>query len=188
MGTLNNSRRRIPMKPIRLATLALVVAAFGCSTLEISTDYAPGTDFSKYKTFTIKQGEAAKNQIAADRVRAALTSTLEAKGFKSAPDGGDLSVFGHFKGGKETQLNTTGYGYGGWGGWRYGGGYGGMQTTTVTEIPTGTIVIDLVDSKSNTAVWRGIAKDQISTSATPEEREQKVREVFTKLFENFPPK
>ena len=82
-------------------------------------------------------------------------------------------------------MNTTGYGYGGWGGWRYGGG---MQTTTVTEIPTGTLVIDLVDGKSNTAVWRGIAKDQISTSATPEERNQKVNEVFAKLFENFPPK
>jgi hypothetical protein len=173
------------MKPIRLAALALVVAAFGCSTLEISTDYAPGTDFSKYKTFTIRQGAPPKNQIAADRVKAALTSALEAKGFKSAPDGGDFSVFVHFQAGKETQINTTGYGYGGWGGWRWGGG---MQTTTVQEIPTGMLVVDLVDGKSTNAVWRGIAKDQISTSATPEEREQKVREVFTKLFENFPPK
>ena len=60
------------MKPIRLATLALVVAAFGCSTLEISTDYAPGTDFSKYKTFTIKQGAPPKNQIAAERARTPL--------------------------------------------------------------------------------------------------------------------
>jgi hypothetical protein len=173
------------MKPIRLATLALVVAAFGCSTLEISTDYAPGTDFSKYKTFSFKQGAPAKNQIAAERAAGALTTVLEAKGFKRVEEGGDLSVFAHFKSGKETQMNTTGYGYGGWGGWRYGGG---MQTTTVTEIPTGTIVIDLVDGKTNTAVWRGIAKDQISTDATPEERTAKANEVFTKLFENFPPK
>ena len=176
------------MKLTRLATLAFAVAAFGCSTLEISTDYAPGTDFSKYKTFTLKPGEQAKNQIAAERAANALSAVLESKGFKRVPEGGDLSVFAHFKSGKETQLNTTGYGYGGWGGWRYGGGYGGMQTTTVTEIPTGTLVIDLVDSKSNTAVWRGIAKDQISTSATPEERTQKATEVFTKLFEKFPPK
>ena len=173
------------MRPIRLATLALVVAAFGCSTLEISTDYAPGTDFSKYKTFTLKPGAPAANQIAAERSANALSGVLETKGFKRVPEGGDLTVFTHFKTGKETQMNTTGYGYGGWGGWRYGGG---MQTTTVTEIPTGTLVIDLVDSKSNTAVWRGIAKDQISTSATPEERNQKATEVFTKLFENFPPK
>ncbi len=175
------------MKLSRLATLAFAVAAFGCSTLEINTDYAPGTDFSKYKTFTLKEGKPPKNQIAADRVKAALTSTLEGKGFKSAPEGGDLAVFLHFQAGKDTQINTTGYGYGGWGGWRWGG-YGGMQTTTVQEIPTGTLVVDIVDGKTTNAIWRGIAKDQISTSATPEEREQKVREVLAKLFENFPPK
>ncbi len=173
------------MKPIRLATLALAVAAFGCSTLEISTDYAPGTDFSKYKTFSIKEGAQPKNAIAAERAANALSAALEAKGFKRVPENGDLVVFAHFKGGKETQLNTTGYGYGGWGGWRYGGG---MQTTTVTEIPTGTIVVDLVDSKSNTAVWRGIAKDQVSMDATPEERTKKANEVFAALFEKFPPK
>ena len=172
------------MKLTRLATLAFVAAAFGCSTLEINTDYAPGTDFSKYKTFTLKEGKPPANQIAAERVKAALTSTLEGKGFKAAPDGGDLTVFLHFQAGKDTQINTTGYGYGGWGGWRWGGG---TQTTTVQQIPTGTLVVDIVDGGSHNAVWRGVAKDQISTSATPDEREQKVKEVLAKLFENFPP-
>jgi len=175
------------MKLARLATLAFVAASFGCSTLEINTDYAPGTDFSKYKTFTIKQGAPPKNAIAAERVANALTAALEAKGLKRAPEGGDLSVFVHFQAGKETQINTTGYGYGGWGGWRWGG-YGGTQTTTVQEIPTGTLVVDLVDAAKGGAVWRGIAKDQVSTSATPEEREKKVNAVFAELFAGFPPK
>ena len=63
-----------------------------------------------------------------------------------------------------------------------------MQSTTVTEIPTGMLVVDLVDEAKDVAVWRGIAKDQISTSATPEERNQKVNEVFAQLFAGFPPK
>ena len=175
------------MKLSRLAALALVAAAFGCSTLQISTDYAPGTDFSAYKTFTVKEGAPPKNQIAADRMKGALASALEAKGLKGVPEGGDLSVYTHFQAGEETQLNTTGYGYGGWGGWRWGG-YGGMQTTTVEKIPTGTLVVDVVDAKTNNAVWRGIAKDEISKSATPEERNRKVADVFAALFENFPPK
>lgn len=173
------------MKLTRLAVLALLAAAVGCSTLQISTDYAPGTDFSKYRTFTIKEGNPPKNQIAADRVKNALAAALEAKGLKALPEGGDLNVFTHFRAGEETQLNTTGYGYGGWGGWRWGGG---MQTTTVEKIPTGTLVVDFVDAKTNNAVWRGIAKDEISTSATPEERNKKVADVFRALFENFPPK
>lgn len=173
------------MKLSRIATLALAVTAVACSTLEVNTDYAPGTDFSKYKTFTVKQGAASKNPIAVERFQQALGNALTARGLRQVPDGGDLFLFSHFSLGKETQLNT--YGYGGWGGgWRYGG-MGGMQTTTVQEIPTGTVVIDLVDSKTSTAVWRGMAKDTISTSATPEERQQKANEVAQKLFENYPP-
>lgn len=175
------------MKLSRLATLVLAIGAVACSTLQVTTDYAPGTDFSKYRTFTVKPGAAPKNPIAAERFAKSLSAALEARGLKQVPEGGDLNVFGHFSLGKETQLNT--YGYGGWGGWGWGGygGMGGMQTTTVQEIPTGTIVIDLVDAKTNTAVWRGIAKDTISTSTTPEERQQKADEVGRKLFENYPP-
>jgi hypothetical protein len=172
------------MKLTRLATLTLAITAVACSTLEVNTDYAPGTDFSKYKTFTLKKGSAAKNPIAAERFAQSLGSALAARGLKQVPEGGDLNVFAHFSLGKNTQLST--YGYGGWGGWGYGG-MGGMQTTQVREIPTGTVVIDLVDSKANTAVWRGIAKDEISTTATPEERQQKADLVAQKLFENYPP-
>ena len=63
----------------------------------------------------------------------------------------------------------------------------GGQTTTVTNIPTGTLIIDLVDAASNELVWRGTAKDNISTNATPEERQQKANEVCTQMFAKFPP-
>jgi hypothetical protein len=36
-----------PVKRARLATPEMVAAALGCSTLQISTDYAPLTDLSK---------------------------------------------------------------------------------------------------------------------------------------------
>ena len=100
----------------RLATCILAVAAMGCSTLQVNTDYAPGTDFTRYKSFTLKRGEAGQYQIAADRLMAALENALKARGFASVPDGGDLNVFVHVTLGKDTQIVTTGYGYGGWGG------------------------------------------------------------------------
>ena len=167
----------------RIAIVALALGLVGCSTLQLSTDYAPGTDFTKYKSFRIKRG-ATKNPIAAERVENALTNALQARGFQRVVEGGDLTVFSHFVLGKETQFTTTGYGYGGWRGWRWGGG---MQTTRVERIPTGTLVVDLVDAQTKTVVWRGIAKDQISMTATPEEREVKANEVAKKLFEGFPP-
>jgi hypothetical protein len=172
------------MRLRRLVPLVSLVALGGCSSLRVSTDYAPGTDFSQYKTFTVKPGKLPMSQFEVERVEAALTHALEARGLKRVADGGDLSVFTHFQTGKETRYDTTGYGYGvGYHGW-YGGG---MSSTTVTEIPTGTFVVDLVDAKTTTMVWRGIANDSISTSATPEERQEKADRVFQTLFAEFPP-
>ncbi len=173
------------MKAMRTAALAALAFATACSTLQVNTDYDPGTDFGQYKTFTLKHGSTAKNSFAVERFEEALANALAARGLSRVPEGGDVSLYSHFVIGKDTQLNTTGYGYGGWGGWRWGGG---MQTTTVQQIPTGTLVVDLVDAKTSSAVWRGIAKDQISTTATPEERQKKASEVCQALFENFPPK
>jgi len=170
------------MKIARLALLTLAAAAVACSTLQVDTDYAPGTDFSKYRTFTLKHGAAARNAIAVERFELSLGNALTARGLKQVADGADLNVFDHFIIGKDTQLNT--YGYGGWGG-RWGGG---MHTTQVEQIPTGTVVVDLVDPQTNKMVWRGVAKDELSTTATPEQRQQKADEVARKLFENFPPK
>jgi hypothetical protein len=167
----------------KIAVVALVLGLAGCSTLQISTDYAPGTDFAKYKSFKIKRGST-KNPIVAERFENALGNELKAHGLQRVTEGGDLTVFAHFVFGNETEFTTIGYGYGGWRGWGWGGGY---QTTRVNRIPTGTLVVDLVDVQTKTVVWRGIAKDRISTTATPEEREAKAREVARQLFEGFPP-
>ncbi|MBK8595439.1 MAG: hypothetical protein IPN83_07595 [Holophagales bacterium] len=41
-----------------IAMLALGMAA--CSTLEMNTDYDPGTDFSRYRTFSFMEGAKPK--------------------------------------------------------------------------------------------------------------------------------
>jgi hypothetical protein len=170
------------MRSIRIALIvALGSLLFSCSTLQVNTDYVPGTDFTQYKSFTIQKADANLNPMAAERLDSALAAALKGRGLSQVEDGGDLKVFTHIVVGKETRVDSTGYG--GYG-YRWGGG---MQTTTVRDIPTGTLIVDLVDAKANTAVWRGIAKDTISTSATPEERQQKATQVCTELFANFPP-
>ncbi len=175
------------MRTNRLLTVALVALAtltVACSTLEVTTDYEPGTDFGKYETFAFKEGAPPKNPIARDRFLSALSDAMKGKGLSPAAGEPDLLVFMHFVVGKETQINTYGYGMGGWYGYRWGGG---MTTTQVQQIPTGTVVVDLVDAKANKLVWRGVAKDQISTDATPQEREAVAVEVANKLFEGYPP-
>ena len=164
---------------------ALAVMAAGCSTLEVHTDYDPSGNFGAYRTFSLKDGAKAKNSLAQARVTKALVETLEAKGLKRVSSEADLKVYAHFVLGKEVRLHSYGYGMGGWYGSRWGGGY---RSVDVQQIPTGTIVIDLVDGKENRLVWRGTAKDQISRDTSPEERAGKAKEAIDKLFEGFPPK
>lgn len=179
---MRRTRFRIPA----LAALAALALATACSTLRVSVDYDPATDFSRYKTFTLKHGVAPPDPFAADRLDVALTSALTAKGLTRVAEGsGDLAFYSHFKMGTETQLNTTTYGYGGWNAWRWGDIR--AQTTTVEKIPTGRLVVDAVDAKTGKAVWRGIAKDRISSSGTPGEYLEQAHEAARQLFADFPP-
>lgn len=176
----------------RKTILALAVTAAvglgGCSTLKTNTDYKPGTDFSQYKTFDFKGVDDIKNAILVERIESALAGQLTAKGLTRNSANPDLWVVPHPRLSKQTQINTynSGWGYGyGWRG--YGGGMG-TTTSTVEEIPVGTLVVDLVDVKAKELVWRGTASDTLKENATPEEREKNLNAAMTKLFEGFPPK
>ena len=165
-----------------VAALALGITA--CSTLELNTDYNPGTDFAKYRTFSFMEGEKPANPVARRSVEYAITTALEGRGLKNVETGGDLLIYGHFVRDEKIQVESYGYGTYGWYGYGWGGG---VTTTTVRRIPVGTIMIDLVDAKEKALVWRGIVKDEISTTAYPEEREQKAIKVARELFAGFPP-
>jgi len=141
----------------------------------------PGTDFSKYKTFTLKHGAAARNAIAVERFELALGNALSARRAQAGLRRRRPERVDHFVIGKDTQLNTYGTADGA------GAGAVGAHDAGRAD-PTGTVVVDLVDPQTNKMVWRGVAKDELSTTATPEQRQQKADEVARKLFENFPPK
>ncbi len=175
------------MKRTLTLLLGAVLLAAGCSTLSISTDFDKTTDFSQYKTFTWKDTGDGVGAIWTKRIQGVFTDTLVAKGLKQVDSGGDLWIAAHPRLSKETQINTynTGWGYGyGW----YG--YGGMATTTVTQIPVGTLMIDLVDARKKELVWRGVASDTLNTdpNRTAEDREKKLREVAAEMFAGYPPK
>lgn len=177
------------MKTFRTLSLAAAAAAIllsaGCSTLEVSTDYDKSADFTKYRTYTWGKGEEIKNTIVKKRIEAAVDQQLASKGLKKVESGPDVAVFVHPRLSKETQVHTysSGWGYGyGW--------YGGMGTTTSTvqEIPVGTLIVDLVDVQKKELVWRGIAKSQLDSEASAEQRQEKLDEAMRRLFESYPPK
>jgi hypothetical protein len=168
-----------------LATLAAVTALAACSSVTTNADYNPGADFSKYKTFAWHETGTIPNPIWHDRIKSALTDELRMKGLAQSEANPDLWVSAHTRLDEQTQINTynTGWGYG-WG-WGYGAG---MTTSTVSQIPVGTLIVDLVDAKQKELVWRCTATKTLSPDASPQTKEENLRKALAKMFENYPPK
>ena len=170
-----------------LMSAILVLAGIACSTLETSYDYDKAANFSQYKTWSLKDDGSIKNPLLFKRFEAAVTNELSKKGLTRSDDNPDLWVAAHTRLSKETRVNTydTGWGYG-WG-WRGGYAGGGMTTSTVQDIPVGTLIVDLADARRKELVWRGMATDTLNPNSSPEEKDQKLQAAVAKMFENYPP-
>ncbi len=182
----------------RFGTLALVavVGLIACSTLDVSSDYNRAVDFSKYSTFKVLPANEIKSELIKDRIEGAITTQLTTKGLKPVSENPDLLVAYHARLDKQTQMDTTTFGYGwggGWGGYygpvAYGGygGYGGTSTTTVREIPVGALFVDLVDAAKKEMVWQGVASSTLDPKATADDKDYRVNNAVKKMFSNFPP-
>jgi len=115
------------------------------------------------------------------RVRAAADKGLQDAGLTLVDDSADLRVIYHI--GTEEHIEATSYGYSYY---SYYGGYSGRQVA-LTEYNEGTIVLDLVDGKTDQLVWRGYVTDTIEENPSPERMNQRLNEAFQRMLSNYPP-
>lgn len=163
--------------------IILVAGLVGCASVQVNSDYDPGTDFSKYKTFSVVPMQGL-DSITAGRVQSAVTEGLKSRGLQAVEGASDLKVVIQARIGKEQRVTTTGYGGYGWG---YRGAGMGMSTSTVQDVPVGTLVVDLVDDAAKKLVWRGTATDTLDTGANAEQKQQGLDMAMKQLFANYPP-
>jgi hypothetical protein len=83
---------------------------------------------------------------------------------------------------------SVGVGIGGWRRpWGYGVGtrFGSSETHTFKE---GTIVLEIVDYRSNQLVWQARAEGALSAHDDPQEAQEQIARAVRDLLERFPPK
>ena len=172
--------------------VALHAALMGCAILlccataraqDVRYNYAPGTDFSKYKTYKWVQVPDAKypDQLTDGQIKQAVDSQLSRKGLtKTDADDADLYVTYQISLSQETQWNSfSGPG------WRLGGG---MPSATSSTINIGTLVLDLYDVAAKQQVWRGDATKTLNPSKDPQKNQKNLQKAMAKLLKNYPPK
>jgi hypothetical protein len=174
---------------VAVAVAVVGVLAMGASVAlaqDVTVNYVPGTDFSKYKTYKWVeiQGAEKPDQIINTQITQAIDKALAAGGLtKVTGDKADLYVAYQIAYSKEQQWNT--YSVGGPYAWRYGGGMGTASSSTIS---IGTVALDMFDPAAKELVWKGQASKTLSSEKDPAKRQKNIDKAMAKLLKDFPPK
>jgi hypothetical protein len=168
-----------------LGVLFLMATAAPAFASSVKSDYQKDFNFRQLHTFAFKTERAgndplATNTIEAERIKNALAAQLSANGFTQSADNPDFIVAFYSRTKQQTQVESSPFGFGpdfgpgfgrGFGrgfGWGYGipfhsrwrWGYGpDIWTTTYTE---GSVMADIIDTKTQELVWRGVVQDTVN--------------------------
>ena len=151
---------------------------------DIKTNYVPGTDFSKYKTYrwVTVEGRATPDEILDRQIKQAIDAQMIAKGFtKSDNDNVDMYVAYQLTIQREQEWNSYSTGGARW-------GWGGNVYATSTTIHVGTLGVDFYDPAPKQLIWRGAATKTLNPSNDPQKNQDRLNKAMAKLLKNFPPK
>jgi hypothetical protein len=166
------------MKRARIVfLLGLILLATNAFGQKVTTDSVPGTDWSKFHTYSWGEGTPAQNPIVDQRIVAGIDAQLSAKGLKKVDADPDLVVVYHAATDEQKSLNWSSMG-----GW---GRFGGMGSAQVDTVITGQLKVFIADSKAQKFLWNGIATDTVS--GDPQKNAKKIDKALTKMFQKFPP-
>jgi len=169
----------------QLALAMCVIFATGTAAVaqDVKTNYMPGTNFSKYKTYkwVVIEGAHMPDQIMDQQIKLAIDTQMAAKGFTKADGDTGLDLGYQISVANQTQWSTYGTG-----GPRWGWG-GGMVTTTSSTYQVGTLDLDMYDPATRQLVWRGTATKTVNPSDNPEKNQKNLNKAMEKLLKKFPP-
>ena len=178
-------KTRLSVAAFLAVCLAAVALCGACSTTKIGSEGDPNFDYSKWKTFgwLPARGEIAEGSPFGPQVVQMVTEALAQKGLK--PAGSDKPDFlVRFYGGV-TQVSDVdwGYTYGVW--WTANPRY-----LNGDDFSKGVILLDFVEPGTKQLVWRGGARQQISSRVQnkPDEMIALVRGLLPRILESYPPK
>jgi hypothetical protein len=169
-----------------LATSALILTLGAVAlAIDTKTDYDRSADFAQYRTFAWKAPRAANgvvsNDLVMSRIQAAAGEQLGTKGLRHDTLKPDLYVVAHVAA-KEVRDVDYLPPLGGWRNWGWMG-----PDIIVNEYVKGTIVLDLVDTKTNKLVWRAVTTDTASDLLDVQSAKN-VDKMIADSLEHFPPK
>jgi hypothetical protein len=184
-----------------LSLFLLAGLLWGCATsVDVSTDYDRGANFSHYTTFKWYQetpmarrdSTRSYDTFLDKRIKAAVEGNLTRKGFRRVDVNPDVLVAYDVKVVTKQEIRPDyayapgwygGYGY--WYGYRYNYGYSRFAAPMyIDQYQDGTIIIDLIDGKDNELIWRGWGQMEVGSANVTE---AEVNRIIGHILEKYPP-
>jgi hypothetical protein len=164
-------------------TLVFALATTGCATMNVSSHIERNVNFADYVTYDwgppdnlpVGDPRLDNNPFFDDYLRGAIEKQLAAKGYELGL-GGTPDLLIHYHASVSQKLDVyevdQSYGY----------CYGNCEPQ-VADYELGTLIVDIVDTRSNKVVWRGWAQDTINGVIDNQDRlEKQVEEGVTKMM------
>lgn len=176
------------------AALGLAVLT-GCAPYTVRADYDTTANYAAYKTFdwyaaskyAKGKTDGGASAIMDRRVRHAVEKQLLAKGFQRNTKADPDFLVTYYPVYRNRRVVTTTNVGGGWG-WRpfhYGVN---SAVSEVRDIKEGSIVLEIVDYKTNELIWQSVADGALTDLRTPEDADEVVNDAISRMMEKFPPK
>ena len=163
--------------------IASALAAAGCATMNVSSHLERNVTFSDYVTYNwgppdnlpVGDPRLDNNPFFRDHVMGAVEKQLLAKGYEQAVTGQpDLLIHYHASVNQRLDVYQVDS--------QYGYCYGNCNPQVV-DFEEGTLMVDIVDAKTNKVVWRGWAQDTMNGIIDNQQRlEKQVDEGVTKMM------
>jgi hypothetical protein len=169
----------------------VLITLIGCATpLMVNYDYDTAVDFTMMKTYgwMPPAGNAVGNDLVVKKIRNAVNTQLKEKDRTEVSQNQDFLIAMQLSG-KTTYGGSTAVGasvgipVGRAGSIRVGGG-----TSKPREKTEGTLVLDFLDAKTQSLVWRATATAAVTPAGSPEEQQSRINEVVAAMLAHFPPK
>jgi hypothetical protein len=171
-------------------TVILSMTLAGCATMTVSSHIERGVEFIDYVTydwgprdqFPVGDPRLDNNQFFRDYLEGAIEKQMAANGYERVAAGAAPDLLLHYHASVNQRLDVYGadlaHGY------YVPGQYPGYPgQSQVVEFEQGTLMLDIVDARTNRVIWRGWAQDSMSGVIDDQRRlEKQVDEGVTKMM------
>ena len=173
---------------LRPTAVAFFAAVTGCATMMVSSHVQRDVDFARYRTYDWGPADALptgdprldNNPFFKDHMQGAVEKHLAARGLELSSTGkADLLIHYHANVSQRIDVNRVDR--------QYGYCYGEDCSVRVMEYEAGTLVLDIVDTRTDRVVWRGWAQDSLEGVIDNQDRmERMINEAVAQMLERFP--